>query len=95
MTKHTPGKWHWDGPVHDYDPKEEAPWLVNDTDDWVLKGSIQCFGEANARLIAAAPELLEALKILMMDRDVRDVIIIHDYESYLSLIAKTIEENHD
>lgn len=66
VTKHTPGPWEWDGNVWAYDADNEAPWLVQSP--WqsvesktVLKGSIKCDSEADARLIAAAPELLEAL----------------------------------
>jgi hypothetical protein len=58
--KHTPGPWHWDDTVWDYDPEQQSPWLVDENDDWVLCGEIKC-NEANARLIAAAPELLESL----------------------------------
>jgi hypothetical protein len=61
--QHTPGPWEWDGPVWDYDPETEAPWLipVNDDTRAVLTGEIKCSNEANARLIAAAPDLLAAL----------------------------------
>ena len=61
-TKHTPGPWGWDSTVWDYDPVQEAPWLVTTEGDRVLSGSIQCTSKANARLIAAAPDLLEALQ---------------------------------
>ena len=66
MSKHTPGPWEWDGKVWDYDHFEEAPYLVqapwnaNDSKS-ILEGAIRCNSEADARLIAAAPELLEAL----------------------------------
>jgi hypothetical protein len=73
MSKHTPGPWVWDGNVCDYNIDQEAPWLV--TSEYhkdqrlpsgvILGGQIQCHSEANARLIAAAPELLEALKDLL------------------------------
>lgn len=58
--KHTPGPWHWDDTVWNYDPEQQAPWLVDGNDDRILSGMIEC-NEANARLIAAAPELLLAL----------------------------------
>lgn len=61
--KHTPGPWRWDGNVCDYDPENEAPWLVTEMHSAVvLGGSINCGNEANARLIAAAPDLLDALQ---------------------------------
>ena len=67
QAKHTQGPWEWYGRVWQYDEQEEAPWLVQAP--WhdikskaVLSGSIRCNTEADARLIAAAPDLLEALK---------------------------------
>lgn len=66
--KHTPGPWEWDGSVWNYDSENEAPWLVQGGSDhrvFVLLGSIKANKEADARLIAAAPELLEALQIMV------------------------------
>jgi hypothetical protein len=60
--QHTPGPWHWDSAVWDYDPEIDAPWLVDATDKRVLWGSIKCDSGANARLIAAAPDLLAAVE---------------------------------
>lgn len=62
--QHTPGPWKWDGNPCEYDEQNEAPWLVDDQDNYppVLGGAIKCANTANARLIAAAPDLLEALE---------------------------------
>ena len=62
--QHTPGPWKWDGTPWDYDAENEAPWVVTDDvkEVRVLSGSIRCNKE-NARLIAAAPELLAALQL--------------------------------
>ncbi len=57
-TKHTPGPWHF-GPTaghHDFAIYPEA----TGKDLALSRGT----NEANARLIAAAPELLEALKTM-------------------------------
>ena len=67
--KHTPGPWYWDDedalPWTDYDGVEHAPFLVDRNGRYVMAGSdIRIPKEANARLIAAAPDLLEALKTL-------------------------------
>jgi hypothetical protein len=61
--QHTPGPWEWDDTVWSYDPEQQAPWLIQAGGrmDRVLGGQITC-NEADARLIAAAPELLDALK---------------------------------
>jgi hypothetical protein len=57
-----PGPWNWDGEVWDYDPENEAPWLVDAADKRVLWGGIKCDSAANARLIAACnPETMRAL----------------------------------
>jgi len=63
-TQHTPGPWKWDGNPCDYDPDQEAPWLVDSNDSFppILGGTIKCQSQADARLIAAAPELLEAIQ---------------------------------
>lgn len=65
-SKHTPGPWEWDGNVWQYDEQNEAPWLIQAPyqdvrSKTVLSGRIRCNTEADARLIAAAPELLEVL----------------------------------
>lgn len=61
--KHTPGPWHWDDTVWDYDPEQQAPWLVDGRGDWILCGDIKC-NEPNARLIAAAPDMADVLELI-------------------------------
>lgn len=72
VMQHTPGPWQWDGNPCDYDKDNEAPWLVTDAyavgvakslrEGVVLKGQIECLNVANARLIAAAPDLLASMR---------------------------------
>lgn len=60
---HTPGPWTWDGDVTHYDADIEAPWLLGPDRGAapVLSGEIHGYSKADARLIAAAPDLLAAL----------------------------------
>lgn len=65
--KHSPGPWFWDDkdamPWTDYDDAIHAPFLMNANGCPIMTGSdIRICYETDARLIAAAPELLEALK---------------------------------
>lgn len=69
LAPYTPGPWSWDGIppryYRDGDWENVAPWLNSDsTDDAVVTGEICCPNRANLRLIAAAPELYEALKLI-------------------------------
>ncbi len=74
--KFTPGPWKWDGPVPeeftDEFFAEQAPWLVREGDypvsGQVLTGEICCRNQANLSLIAAAPEMYEALKRVMENK---------------------------
>ena len=71
MSKHTPGPWHleereyagvmWDAIVrnHENDPVASVG----------MAGYTKATGQANARLIAAAPEMLEALKATVVNVD--------------------------
>lgn len=59
MTKHTPGPW-------------ETSKIGNDYDQYAVHASNEpicntVYGRANALLVAAAPELLEALKRLLVE----------------------------
>lgn len=63
--KHTSGPWQWDDDEvwqEGYDTEQHAPWLVGPSGERILTGRIHCLSESDSRLIAAAPELLEALQ---------------------------------
>ncbi len=73
-TQHTPGPWVASPAIRSgftIDAKCD-PWLIVTTSDEEGRyGSIET--EANARLIAAAPELLAALQVVL-----RDYTAVHD-----------------
>lgn len=69
-TEHTPGPWCWDDndalPWTDYDKTDHAPYLINANGRIVMSGDdIRINNAANAHLIAAAPDLLEALEAML------------------------------
>ena len=72
MSKHTPGPWTANKPTQSNGRAEvyAGPMLVAQAFNWLLdaEGDEQCW--ADARLIAAAPELLEALKRIADPRNV-------------------------
>lgn len=94
--KHTPGPWHIlmrDNYMRLFMPKN----VVGLTGD-VARGYV---GHANARLIAAAPELLEACAGAVerhrpyMDESGFVRITLHDYAAILSAIAKATGKEAD
>lgn len=77
-------KWCWDSSPCNYDVKEDQPWLVDDNGNRVLWGEIHCDLNDNAYLIAAAPELLEALI------DCRRVLEIANFTQELAVVNAAI-----
>jgi hypothetical protein len=81
MSKHTPGPWYVsaadDYEIHSEATPDKFPHRCKEDDLGrfvaVIGNRASDFGKANARLIAAAPEMLEALKVLL--------------DEYLSLVA--------
>ena len=78
MSKHTPGPWEWNGPNQLWGGERATEEVLTAKDDGEPYGMHSALIEhhwdggvakANARLIAAAPELLEALRALI-DMDV-------------------------
>ena len=69
MSKFTPGKWMVDGAgVSVFDEREEATlFIVDNVYSWVNRDAE---AEANARLIAAAPEMYELLSYFSTLEDV-------------------------
>ena len=87
MGKHTQGPWK---ALKLHAKGNQGRWIVNSVTDYVcLCDAIPGldFNEANARLIAAAPELLEALKTIIGGEN-RYEINYHDYMTAVSAIAK-------
>lgn len=59
---HTPGPWVCDNEKDMFDT-DERTWIVTSADGLFLAAGIPWEREADARLIAAAPELLEAARL--------------------------------
>lgn len=66
MSKHTPGPWIVGGKYTVRTPFTSSDWICRTRDE--RHGHDDNEDEANARLISAAPELLEALKELLDKR---------------------------
>jgi len=91
MSKHTPGPWKVHGPYYgeDVDPEEPGKqWLsIDDAEDDELAVLVNRLGEpsaqqyADARLIAAAPDLLAALEELITLADDGAFIDLADIEA--------------
>lgn len=63
---HTPGPWHWDSDLVKGDPLNRRRYQVTTIGKTITQlyhSSGDLYAEADARLIAAAPELLDALKL--------------------------------
>ena len=73
MSKHTPGPWQ---------TSIDGERVLDNTESFVAncKPTDSAFpmNKANARLIAAAPELLAALKVLTLDAAVKSWLEAHD-----------------
>lgn len=68
IMSHTPGEWHWDSDLVKGDPLNRRRYKVTTIGKTITQlyhSSGDLYAEADARLIAAAPELLYALKSLM------------------------------
>jgi hypothetical protein len=88
-TKHIPAPWQLEEEGRIYrNGYGVVCWFDDELDNQDAEG------RANARLIAAAPELLEALQIIMTEFQFveRDVITAKIYEQCKSAIAKATGE---
>lgn len=74
MTRHTPGPWYVSGTIDGYAIRyrDQADYYTIATahdDIGAWRNTDDEEAAANARLIAAAPELLEALRMMLEDAD--------------------------
>jgi hypothetical protein len=81
MEKHTPGPWKFEKETSTIRSEPANNWLAT-MDSW--DGTIN--NEANARLIAAAPKLLEALEYIKLEMFKKDP----DKTTMACLIAQAI-----
>jgi hypothetical protein len=98
---HTPGPWEVSKPLHHFDYTVINPKGDAEIGDWLVAG---VRWEANARLIAAAPELLEVLEDLIEGHlrwvDLGDGIRISgpspgQWEAARAAIAKAKGQSHE
>ena len=89
--KHTPGPWQFDelGIIYSGDCAELCAHHSNDHVVAILSGA----RPEDARLIAAAPLMLEALRRLMADPEVTTHCIVEDYEYADAAIAAATGED--
>ena len=90
MSKHTKGPWFFDQYGHVYGTVDGKP-IEGAIGKTILQPHVctpSCI--ANARLIAAAPELLEALKVLVENGGIGPEQMFHDARA---AIAKATGEN--
>jgi len=73
-TKHSPGPWEMSGPMGTEHLRGQEPWFYIYAEHTLHLRVVACSdgyirgeNEANARLIAAAPELLESLQALLAE----------------------------
>lgn len=81
--KGTKGKWEVDGYAYDVVSTANSLWTIAEIHDGSRNEDVEVI-KANAQLIAAAPEMLEALnKFLMMfgEYDMRPEDELHEYAS--------------
>jgi hypothetical protein len=96
MSKHTPGPWTANKPTQSNGRAEvhAGPMLVAQAFNWLLdaEGDEQCW--ADARLIAAAPELLAALRRVMrhIPADAGGCSLADDMHRARAAIARATEE---
>ena len=95
MTDHTPGSWDY-GPyvVHDDDGNQAGRFLS--TIDGDVIAYVDVTNEANARLIAAAPDMLEALAAVVADGDDSlEQITAPSWKQAIAALAKARGESHE
>jgi len=79
MSKHTPGPWIADTP-----PNRGGWWIVRDAGGLELGSGVGVFNQDDARLIAAAPELMDAC-LAMVEWDAREQDCAVDFYARIEL----------
>ena len=63
----TEGDWRWDGNPSDYDPQEEAPWLITKEGGQIITGEIKIKNSIDASIISASKDMYEAIKEMIAE----------------------------
>jgi len=87
----TPGPWEWDGNVWDYNPEQEAPWLMSPAPRRpIIQGEVNC-SFANATYIAAAsPDVVAHLcRIALAAVNMTENGIVKEYRPLRAALRDT------
>lgn len=88
MNAHTPGPWTFVGSAIEADSPTRPGFT--DVIGWVSSDVDEVDADANGRLIAAAPEMYEAIKAAHVQRDPRHRVsmLVNDWQRIEDAIAK-------
>lgn len=94
MSKHTPGPWHLDGMLVLSDGHSPRTVATVAHDQQGLRRGMET-SEANALLIAAAPDLLEACMLAMKATSIKAFETMDDQQAHDAIVAAITKATAD